>query len=163
MIVQVLSFGSLWSQSRRDASIVWNTTGVPSASGVRSCAKQFGQIRLPAGHAQRVHATAGTPITTWVSSALADFDGMRTLHLIRPSDRGQSPDAYVVVQRGGGVGRLGPGSWDERTTELLSLSEHRGQQEAMLLMRAFGWLRGDTGYAILVPAECGAGLTVQKW
>jgi hypothetical protein len=65
----------------------------------------------------------------------------------------QQPDYFLVAVRSAEVGHLDVGSpaWRSEGTLLISFSEGRGQQEAMLLMPPDSWLRTDLGRLVLRP------------
>ncbi|MFY9529058.1 MAG: hypothetical protein WAR24_09110, partial [Candidatus Acidiferrales bacterium] len=65
----------------------------------------------------------------------------------------QQPDYFLVVVRGCEVGYLDVASpaWRSEGTLLISFSECCKQQEAMLLMPPWGWLRTDLGRFVLQP------------
>jgi hypothetical protein len=65
----------------------------------------------------------------------------------------QQPDYFLVVVRSAEVGHVEVGSlaWRSEGTLLISFSECRGKQEAMLLMPADSWLRTDLGKFVLRP------------
>lgn len=152
MIVQVVSLGSLWLTSRRNTRTVWNTTGVTVNGVVRSRAQTYGLVRLSAPEAQRFSADRERGSARWICSEVSMNDGARTVHLQRPASKSTHPDRYLVALSTGLVGRLSPDSWDAATTQLLSFSACAGEQEVLLLMPAFGWVRGSTGLAVLTPS-----------
>jgi hypothetical protein len=51
------------------------------------------------------------------------------------------------------IGHLDDGAWEPEETQLVSHSEWNGQQELMLLMRPFGWIRGAVGTAVLIVGD----------
>jgi hypothetical protein len=65
----------------------------------------------------------------------------------------QQPDYLLVVVRSVEVGGLDVGSpaWRSEGTLLISFSECRDKQEAMLLMPPDGWLRTDLARFVLRP------------
>jgi hypothetical protein len=88
---------------------------------------------------------------------------MRTLHLIRPACRTKAAEHVLVVLRPDLVGTLDSASWDPSAADLISFSQCRDQQEVMLLMRAYGWVRGATGAAVLMPVPGGFVWDVRRW
>lgn len=152
MIVQVVSLGSLWLTSRHNPRTVWNTTGVTVNGTLRSRAHTYGLVRLPAAEAQRWSACHERGSTRWICSDVSMHNGARTIHLQRPANKGAYPDRYLVGLSTALLGRLSPDSWDAATTQLLSFSECAGEQEALLLIPAFGWVRGSTRLAVLTPS-----------
>ena len=152
MIVQVVSLGSLWLTSRHNPRTVWNTTGVSVNGVLRARALAYGLVRLSAPEAQRLSADRGRGSTAWISSGVSMHNGARTLHLQRPASKSAHPDRYLVAVSTSLVGKLSPDSWDADTTQLLSFSQCAGEQELLLLLPAFGWVRGSVGSAVLTPS-----------
>lgn len=97
MIVQVVSFGSLWLTSRHDPRTVWNTTGVTVKGMLRSRSNAYGLVRLSAPEAQRLSAHSGGGATSWICSDVSMHNGARTLHLQRPANKRATPDRYLVA------------------------------------------------------------------
>jgi hypothetical protein len=151
MIVQVVSLGSLWLASRRNPGTVWNTTGVTVNGTLRSRAHTYGLVRLAAAEAQRWSACRERGSTRVICSDVSTHNGARTIHLQRPANKGAYPDRYLVGLSTALLGRLSPDSWDAATTQLLSFSQCTSEQEVLLLLPAFGWVRGSTGLAVLTP------------
>lgn len=152
MIVQVVSLGSLWLTSRRNPRTVWNTTGVTVNGVIRSRAQTYGLVCFSAPEAQRLSADRERGSARWICSDLSTHNGARTVHMQRPASKRTDPDRYLVTLGTGLVGRLSPDSWDAATTQLLSFSECAVEQEVLLLLPAFGWVRGSTGLAVLTPS-----------
>ena len=152
MIVQVVSFGSLWLTGRHNLPTVWNTTAVTVNGILRSRAQTHGLVRLSAPEAQRLSAHSGRGATRWICSDVSVHNGARTIHLQRPASKSAHPDRYLVAVSTGLVGKLSPDSWDADTTQLLSFSQCASEQEVLLLLPAFGWVRGSAGSAVLTPS-----------
>ena len=53
---------------------------------------------------------------------------------------------------------MGTEGWSPGKAWLLAFSEAAGQQEAMLLLPAYGWIRGQVGKFVLEPARFDLGL-----
>jgi hypothetical protein len=81
------------------------------------------------------------------------WNGANKLLFERLLPMGQMPDLFLVVVRPELTGKLivGIGDWRSSDTWLLSFSETADQQEAMLLMAAYSWLRGELGRFVLEP------------
>ena len=58
---------------------------------------------------------------------------------------------YLVTVTETLIGRLFVDGWATGETQLVSHSHWSQRQEIMLLMRPFGWLKGERGTATLVP------------
>jgi hypothetical protein len=152
VIVQAVSFGSLWLTGRHNPRTVWNTTAVTVNGILRSRAQTYGLVRLSAPEAQRLSAHSGRGATRWICSDVSVHNGARTIHLQRPASKSAHPDRYLVAVSTGLVGKLSPDSWDADTTQLLSFSQCASEQEVLLLLPAFGWVRGSAGSAVLTPS-----------
>jgi hypothetical protein len=66
----------------------------------------------------------------------------------------ERPDRFFVVVRPELTGTLAVGTaeWRSADTWLLSFSECAQQQEAILLMPAHGWIKGELGRFVLEPS-----------
>ncbi|MCI0628646.1 MAG: hypothetical protein L0387_44525, partial [Acidobacteria bacterium] len=65
------------------------------------------------------------------------------------------PDYHLVVVKACEAGRMDVANpaWRSDDTLLISFSECRGQQEAMLLMPAHSWVRTAVGTFVLEPFQ----------
>jgi len=64
------------------------------------------------------------------------------------------PDAYLVTimsEQSGGINRCDARGWLHKDVQLHSFSECRERQEAMIVMPAYTWLRGQLGAFFLEP------------
>ena len=64
------------------------------------------------------------------------------------------PDAYLVTmtyEQSGGIDKERNGTWLHNGAQLISFSECRDQQEVMVVMPPFSWLRGRLGTFLLEP------------
>jgi hypothetical protein len=66
----------------------------------------------------------------------------------------REPDFFLVVARQSEIGRLhvGDSGWKSDNGLLISFSECGEEQEFMLLLPAYGWIRSDVGTYILQAA-----------
>ncbi len=82
------------------------------------------------------------------------WQGQNRVLLKRVLDAPQAPDYFLVVVRPEQIGRLDVGVevWKSDDALLISFSECRDQQEAMLLMPAHAWLRSALGQFFLEPS-----------
>jgi hypothetical protein len=68
--------------------------------------------------------------------------------------RPERPDAYLVTvteEESGGIMRERAGGWLHHEGRLISFSECKERQEAMLVMPAYTWIRGRLGTFFLEP------------
>jgi hypothetical protein len=162
MLVTVTGFGSVWrkrfgkspNDPRRLARAAYfNTTGVPVNGKIRTRPKIIGHARFngvggfdpdcPLRMLNMVFECADPCI--WRGQNKVLFKRM----LLAP----QQPDYFLIVVKACEVGHInvGPPAWRSEGTLLISFSECRDRQEAMLLMPPGGWLRTDLGKFALRP------------
>jgi hypothetical protein len=162
MLVTITGFGSVWrrrvgkdpSDPRRFARAAYfNTTGVPVNGTIRTRPKILGHVRFngvggfdpnyPLRMVNSVFECAGPCV----------WEGQNKVLFERMLSAPQQPDYFLVVARASEVGHLDVGSpaWKSEGTLVISFSESRDQQEAMLLMPADAWLRSDLGRFVVQP------------
>ena len=157
MIVAVEGFGSIWSVrngSTRERTAFYNTTGILGDRRLRHRSRVFGQLRFNAigGFNPRyLEANIGH---VFESPELPENDG-RCMLLHHLSNRPLPPDFYLfaVASERTGELRIDDSGWKSDGVVLLSLSQFREQQEAMLLMPAHSWIRGGLGRLVAEPVE----------
>ena len=161
MLVAVTGFGSVWRRRfsnnehdpRRFArGAYFNTTGVTVNGQVRQRPQIIGYARFngrggfdpnhPSRMVNRVFDCAAPCV--WLGQNKLLFKRM-----LAP----EKPDAFLVVVRSALIGVLEVGSvnWRSDDSWLVAFSECRDQQEAMLLMPAYGWIRSELGRFVLEP------------
>jgi hypothetical protein len=159
MLVGIHSFGSVWTRranrddvrGKRDVAF-FNTTGVLIGSIVRHRSCLYGHVRLNGCWGFRPENADVMLNRVFESDDFAKWNGHRKLFLQAPASATASPDQYLVAIASGMVGWMDRrGVWRSGTTEVISFSEAHNQQEALLLIRAFGWVRGATGTFCLLP------------
>ena len=66
----------------------------------------------------------------------------------------EKPDGFLVVVSPEltGVLKVGSANWRSADSWLIAFSECRDQQEALLLMPAYSWIRTELGRFVLEPA-----------
>jgi hypothetical protein len=163
MLVTVTGFGSVWRWRQRKAashvqrlseSAYYNTTGVEVSGSVRQRPQIVGYARFngqggfdpnhPSRMINRVFECADPCV--WMGQNKLLFKRMLTAP--------EKPDGFLVVVRPEltGVLRVGGVDWRSDDSWLIAFSECRGQQEAMLLMAAHGWIQTELGRFVLEPA-----------
>jgi hypothetical protein len=162
MLVTITGFGSVWRRRfgkdendprRFVRAAYFNTTGVPVNGHIRTRPRINGHIRFngfggfdpnhPLAMINSVFECAEPCV--WNSQNKVLFERKLTVP--------RQPDYFLVVVKAAEVGRLEVGSpaWRSEGTLLISLSECRDQQEAMLLMPPGSWLRTEVGRFALRP------------
>ena len=83
------------------------------------------------------------------------WKGCNNLLFRRMLKAGERPDFFLVVARSDLTGQLAVGTegWRSADTWLISFSECRGRQEAMLLMPVRAWIRSGVGTFVLESSE----------
>jgi len=167
MLVSILGFGSIWTRrvarsvhhaGRFGASGIayYNTTGVLVGDKLRNRPCTYGVARFNGSggfrpdcvHQMMQRVFECEPPCTWNGHNKVLF---KTL-LARPA----KPDAYLVVvsaEQSGGINKGQAGGWLHHDAQLISFSECREQQEVMLVMPAFTWVRGRLGTFFLEPMK----------
>jgi len=160
VLVSVISVGSLWrhrfskdqkDQHRFAQGVYYNTTGVRVAGAIRQRPKIVGYARFhqcsgfdphhPSRMVGRVFDCAEPCVREGANKLLFQ-------HVLRKPDL---PQGFLVVTRTEFTGRLqiGAAGWRSPDTWLISLSECRGDQEAMFLMSAESWIATELGRFVL--------------
>jgi hypothetical protein len=164
MLVTVTGFGSVWRRRLGNVptgrrlfahAAFYNTTGVEVGGSIRTRPRVMGHARFngaggfnpnyPSRMINRVFECDGPTI----------WQGQNKILFKRLLGTPRQPDRFLVVVHpveAGHIELAGPG-WKSDDTVLISLSEWRDQQEAMLLMPAYGWLRSELGTFFLEPAS----------
>ena len=156
MIVGLEGFGSLWSVRngpKPERTACYNTTGIVTDGKLRHRSRVFGQLRFNAIGGFNLQHIEGNIGRVFESAGLRER-GSRCLLLHHLLIRPHPPDYYLFVvgsERTGEL-RIDHGGWKSDGVVLLSLSEFREQQEAMLLMPAHSWIRGGLGRFVAEPA-----------
>lgn len=162
MFVTVTGFGSVWrwrfgkdqSDSRRFARAAYfNTTGVPVGGQIRSRPRIVGHVRFNGVGGFDPNHPLGMINSVFECAEPCVWKGQNKVLFKRMLPTPQQPDYFLVVVRSSEVGHLDVGSpsWRSEGTLLISFSECRDKQEAMLLMPAGSWLRTDLGKFVLKP------------
>ena len=160
MLVTVEGFGSVWSKRVRSDEdnparlniAYYNTTGITTNGRLRHRTQSFGQLRfndvggfnakLMEGNLGRVFHCTGDLQAKYPKLI---FQGL--------ADGPAAPDYFLFTLTSDRTGGLPIGSYDWKSTGVLlvSLSQFRQQQEAIVLMPVDSWVRGGLGWFIAEP------------
>lgn len=161
MLVTVTGFGSVWrrrfakenDRRRFVRAAYFNTTGVPVDGTIRTRPKIVGHVRFNGVGGFDPNRPLAMINNVFECAESCVWNGQNKVLFKRMLPSPQQPDYFLVVAKAGEVGRLDVGSpaWRSEGTLLISFSECRDQQEAMLLMPAGSWLRTDLGRFELRP------------
>jgi len=162
MFVTVTDFGSVWrrrlgkdqSDPRRFARAAYfNTTGVSVGGRIRTRPRIVGHVRFNGVGGFDPNHPLEMINSVFECAEPCVWQGQNKVLFKHRLPAPQQPDYFLVVVRANEVGHLDVGSpaWRSEGTLLISFSECRDEQEAMLLMPADSWLRTDLGKFVLRP------------
>jgi len=163
VLVTLKGFGGIWEKRLRNnpafpdvaaRTAYYNTTGVPVDGAIRYRWRIGGKIRF--------NGIGGFTPTNPVRSLNRVFEckdpeiaaGGWTQVLFQKKLTGpERPDLYLFVVTAERTGHLDiRSSWKADSVQVVSLSESGDQQEAMLLMPAYSWVRGELGTFYVEPS-----------
>jgi hypothetical protein len=164
MLVAITGFGSVWrhrfAKDLNDANrfaqaAYYNTTGVAVRGMIRQRPQICGYARFEAVGGFNPNFPSRMINRVFECAEPSVWMGYNKLLFRRMLTTGKRPDRFLVIVRPELVGQLGVGTaeWRSSDTWLLSFSECARQQEAMLVMPAHSWIRGDTGKFVIEPLE----------
>jgi hypothetical protein len=154
MLIAVLGFGSIWTTRRgnvRRGAAHFNTTGIFVNGKWRHRSCLYGYVRID-GCIGFMPASAN-PIKHRVFEAepLSEWQGKRKLFLENIAAEGM-PDGYLINLSSRVLGWFDRGTqWMCDTGEIVSFSEGTGDQEALVLLPPYGWIRTACGSFSLQP------------
>jgi hypothetical protein len=162
MLVAITGFGSVWrrrfvknqdDQQRFARGVYYNTTGLEIAGRIRQRPKITGYARFHACGGFDPHHVPRLIGRVFECSGPCVWKGDNKLLFRRALLAPEKPDGFLVVARPELTGYLpiGQPSWRSSDTWLISFSECGNQQEAMLLMAAYGWIQTALGRFVLEP------------
>jgi fermentation-respiration switch protein FrsA (DUF1100 family) len=165
ILVTVTGLGSVWrrrfgadphDEKRFARAAYFNTTGVPVNGAIRARPKITGHVRFNGIGGFDPNAPLGILNGVFECAEPCVWEGQNKLLFQRRLSAPEQPDFFLVVVRASEAGHFDVGSpaWRSEGTLLISFSEWRDQQEAMLLMPASGWLRTNVGRLKLRPFIC---------
>lgn len=165
MLVMVKGFGSIWERrfgndrpsARRFArAAFYNTTGVSVNGRMRYRWRVGGKIRLNNAGGFNPHCPLRSLNHVFECKEPETNSSGWTLILFQKMLSGpERPDFYLFAVTADVVGRLDVESscWKSDPVRVIALSQHGNQQEAMLLMPAYSWVRGELGTFYVEPAR----------
>ena len=162
MLVTITGFGSVWRRRfRKDKNdprrfgraAYFNTTGVPINGKIRTRPKIVGHVRFNGVGGFDPNRPLAMINSVFECAEPCVWNGQNKVLFKRMLPTPQQPDYFLVAVRSAEVGHLDGGSpaWKSEGTLLISFSECRDEQKAMLLMPLDSWLRTDLGRFVLRP------------
>ena len=163
MLVTLKGFGEIWerrltknpaasNQSGRVA--FYNTTGVVVNGSIRYRWRIGGKIRFNGiGGFTPTNPSRSLNRVFECKDPEAARGGWTQILFQRMLTGPARPEFYLFVVTAAQTGRLDIGSaWKAEGVQVVSLSEHADQQEAMVLMPVYSWLRGELGTFYVEPS-----------
>ena len=162
MLVTLKGFGGIWERrvtktppapnpSGRVA--FYNTTGVVVDGKVRYRWRIGGKIRFNGiGGFNPNYPSRSLNRVFECKDAETTRGGWTQILFRRMLPGPERPDFFLFVLTSGHTGRLDIQSqWKADAVQVVALSEHADEQEAMLLMPAYSWVRGELGTFYVEP------------
>lgn len=168
MLVSVHSFGSIWSyrlgkdcaDPRRYTShaAFYNTTGVEVRGKMRHRSCVYGYARFDGAGGFDPHRLSRMVQRVFECDYLCVWNHANRVRFRRLLSQSERPERYLVAVTSDRVGVLDTDApWRSQDSQLISFSESKERQEALLLMPAYGWLRGRVGTFCVEP------LSARSW
>jgi len=162
MLVAVQSLGSIWTaraanteldgtkSARRGA--YYNTTGVLAGGKLRNRSCVYGYVRLDECSGFDLRFAGRIVYRVYESEGMSVWNGGNRLFLRRLAPAGTCPDVYLFRIGSADTGWIDRvGAWKCDAVQVISFSEGNGQQEALLVLPPFGWVRGENGTFCVEP------------
>jgi len=160
VLVAVTGFGSVWrcrlgkqqhENERFAQPVYYNTTGVLVSGSVHQRPQICGYARFDAAGGFDPNRPSRMIHRVFECAEPSVWMGCNKLLFKRIVSSAEPPDSFLVLAKSEITGQLSVGAegWRSADTWLLSLSECKGQQEAMLLMPVRGWIRSSIGMLVL--------------
>lgn len=164
MLVGVAGFGSVWrhrlgKQTHEDVRftqpVYYNRTGITVNGNMRQRPQICGYARFDTTGGFDPNHLSRMINRVFECAKPSVWMGYNKLLFKRVLKSCEPPDAFLVVARSQLIGELPVGTegWRSADTWLVSFSECRGQQEAMLLMPVRAWIRSGLGKFVLESSE----------
>ena len=164
MLVTITSFGSIWNRRfgkdvndpRRFArAAYYNTTGIRVADKLRHRWKVGGDLRFyGVGCGFNPHCPQQALQQTFECYDPVVWQGNNRVSVKRRANTSKS-DYYLIVTTDGQTGGIAVENEDWKAPEviLISFSQWKEQQEIMLLMPAYSWIKGRLGTFFAEPSS----------
>lgn len=165
MLISALGFGSIWTRRvakcgcssagvRMSGTAYYNTTGVLVGDKLRNRPNAYGVARFNGNSGFRPDCIHGMLQRVFECEPPCVWNGGKKVLFKKLLGGSFKPDAYLVTitaDQSGGIAREQPGGWLHLAAHLISFSECGGEQEVMLVMPPYTWVRGRLGTFFLEP------------
>lgn len=176
MVVAIQGFGSVWerrfgkdpSDPRRfSRAAYYNTTAVPVNGKLRYRWRVGGKLRFNSASGFNPNYPTRALGRAFECAAPVERNGWNQILFERVLPRNGQPEVYLFSVTTERVGYIDAHSacWKGDSVQLVSFSEDHHQQELLLLMPAYSWVRGELGTFFVEPlpaARCSAHLVLGR-
>ena len=164
MLVAVQGFGSIWERrfgkDLTDPKLFlraayYNTTAVLVNGKLRYRWRVGGKLRFNSSDGINPNYPLRAVGRLFECADSEPRCGWSQILLTRAARAAERPSAYlfaVTAERTGYIDTQSSG-WKADSVQVVSLSEDHGQQEMLLLMPAYSWVRGDLGTFFVEPSS----------
>ena len=160
MLVAMQSFGSIWTARVASAGCAgsarrvayYNTSGVLAGSKLRNRSCIYGHVRVD--ECSGFHPPFADRLIHRVfeSYGVTVWNGRNKLFLRQLAPYGTHPDVYLFRIRPADTGWIErAGAWKCDAAQVVSFSEGNMQQEVLVVLPPFGWVRGENGTFCVDP------------
>jgi hypothetical protein len=158
-----IPWGAFGTRERTFPAPLRSGTRLESHDGkrIRPRSEVYGQVALGRRAQLELQKHGSIRPGVWIASKLTEYAGSRKLQLIVRAPADSDADFYLVTITDTLIGLLSEDGWDPR--EIVSCSRWNDRQEIMLLLRPFGWLRGERATATLIPTNRGCEWRIAQW
>jgi len=145
MRIAVCGFGSMWSARAANARpVYYNSTSIDTGKGLKPRPLIYGVVRIEAGTGINPYVTSQLIGKLLEGTGVREHDLRRQLTLHKRATG--EPDAYLIAIRSCEFGAIDcGGAWKSSGVEVISFSEAGVDQEALLLISPYSWIRTARG------------------
>jgi len=155
MLVAVQSLGSIWTARGVTAGrqrAYYNTTGVAIGAKIRNRSCVYGYVRVDECSGFEPDSLPRLIHRVFESEGVTVWKGHNKLFLKRPMPAGTRPDAHLFAVTSAEIGEIDRNAtWTCDPAKLISFSDGNRQQEVLLILPSFGWVRGRRGTFCVDP------------
>ena len=153
MLIAIHSFGSIWtSRCEIGRTAYYNTSGVLVGSVFRHRSCTYGHVRMNATLGFRPETSHKMLNRVFVTDPPNERNGNRKLFLRGMAPASAVPELYLVALSSCDIGALdGDRAWVCERGSVLSFSDGNQRQQALVLLRPYGWIQSATGTRYLIP------------
>ena len=162
MLVAVQDFGSIWTtraarraeESSTRQRAFYNTTGILAGTKLQNRSCVYGYVRLDECSGFDAARATRTIHRVYETDGVSAWNGSNRLFLRQLTPKRTQPGMHLFRIRSGDLGWIDRKSaWHCDAAQLISFSEGNSQQEVLVILPAFGWIRGARGTYCVDPLQ----------